>query len=86
MFYLRDVDGGLNPPHFYHSHEEIEATCLAAGVEPLPRYEEPEKMVSMAEFTQDFNERLMATTGNFFRCLFYYLVLIIFSCSYCYSI
>jgi len=85
MFYLHDVDSGLNPPHFYYSHEEIEAACLAAGVEPPPRYEEPEKTVSMAQFTQDFNERLMATTGNFFHFLFHYLVLIVFSCSYCYS-
>jgi len=86
MFYLCDVDGGLNPPHFYHSHEEIEAACLAAGVEPPPRYEEPEKTVSLAQFTQDFNERLMATTSDFFRFLFHDLVLIVFSYSYCYSI
>jgi len=64
MFYLCNVDGGINPPHFYHSHEEIEAACLAAGVEPPPRYEEPGKTVSLAEFTQDFNERLAATTGD----------------------
>ena len=64
MFYLCNVDGGINPPHFYHSHEEIEVACLAAGVEPPPQYEEPGKTVSLTEFTQDFNERLAATTGN----------------------
>jgi hypothetical protein len=26
------IDGAIDPPHFYHSHEEIEAALRAAGV------------------------------------------------------
>ena len=56
IFVVRNTDGGINPPHFYHSHEEIEAACIAAGVAPPLRYQELEKTVSLGEFTQDFNE------------------------------
>ena len=27
-----EIDGSIDPPHFYHSHEEIEATLCTAGV------------------------------------------------------
>ncbi|KAF8804697.1 hypothetical protein BYT27DRAFT_7107079 [Phlegmacium glaucopus] len=36
------IDGGINPPVYYLSHEEIEATCHAHGVQPPPRYMEVE--------------------------------------------
>ena len=29
---LFQIDGAIDPPHFYHSHEEIEAALRAAGI------------------------------------------------------
>ncbi|GLB45420.1 hypothetical protein LshimejAT787_2500090 [Lyophyllum shimeji] len=30
------IDGGVNPPQFYHSHEEINHTLIAYGQPPIP--------------------------------------------------
>ena len=30
------IDGAIDPPHFYHSHDEIEAALRAAGVSSRP--------------------------------------------------
>lgn len=49
------ADGGVNPPQYYYSHEEIEAACRAAGVEPPPRYTAPEKTVTPAQLARDIN-------------------------------
>ncbi|EDR02066.1 uncharacterized protein LACBIDRAFT_332670 [Laccaria bicolor S238N-H82] len=39
------IDGGVNPPKYYFSHEEIDAACRMSGVEPPPRYTQPETVV-----------------------------------------
>ncbi|EDR00505.1 uncharacterized protein LACBIDRAFT_334128 [Laccaria bicolor S238N-H82] len=43
------IDGGVNPPKYYFSHEEIDAACRASGVEPPPRYTQPEIPVAPSQ-------------------------------------
>lgn len=43
------IDGGVNPPKYYFSHEEIDAACCASGVEPPPRYTQPEIPVAPSQ-------------------------------------
>ena len=57
------ADGSVNPPRYYYSHEEIEAACHAAGVEPPPWYTAPENMVTPAQFAHNINVALGATPG-----------------------
>jgi len=53
----------VNPPRYYYSHEEIEAACRAAGVEPPPRYTAPENTVTPAQFAHNINVALGTTPG-----------------------
>ena len=39
-------DGGVNPPRFYYSHEEINEALLAAGVTPSTEYDQQLARVS----------------------------------------
>lgn len=39
-------DGAVNPPRFYHSHDEIHATLLAWGIMPHTRPEIPSASVT----------------------------------------
>ena len=46
LFSLLGADGGVNPPQYYYSHEDIDAACRASGVEPPPRYTQPDILVA----------------------------------------
>ena len=53
------LDGGVNPPRYYYTHEEIEETCRAAGVEPPPRYvDEDEDTAGYHEVTDNLHTQI----------------------------
>lgn len=43
-FFLQD--GGVNPPRFYHTHEEIDNTLRANGISPRARLEQQAAQMS----------------------------------------
>ena len=54
----------MNHPRYYYSHEEIEATCRAAGVEPPPRYvDENEDTAAHCEVTDNSRTQIGGVPG-----------------------
>ena len=49
----------MNPPRYYYTHEEIEETCRAAGVEPPPHYvDEDEDTAGYHEVTDNLHTQI----------------------------
>ena len=63
MFSSLDTDGGVNPPKYYFSHEEIDAACHTSGVEPPPRYTQPETMVAPSQPVSGVDFAMGRTAG-----------------------
>ena len=62
-FSLLGADGGVNPPQYYYSHEDIDAACSASGVEPPPRYTQPDIPVAPPQPINTLNLAMGATAG-----------------------
>ncbi|KAF8878266.1 hypothetical protein CPB84DRAFT_1688378 [Gymnopilus junonius] len=66
------IDGGVNPPHYYYTHEEINEALTAAGV--MPRCTEYEQQVARVTPTptapappMPLTPSLMNISGNHYR-------------------
>jgi len=53
----------VNPPQYYFSHEEIDAASCASGVEPSPRYTQPEIPVAPSQLINNANLVMGARAG-----------------------
>jgi len=59
------TDGALNPPHFYLTHEEIDAALVAAGRPARPRVQPPvDQPPVSSEQTVTTPQLGEAVTGN----------------------
>lgn len=63
-FSFLNADGGVNPPKFYYSHEEIDAAFRASGVERPPRYTQPDIPVAPSQLINGVNLAMGATAGT----------------------
>jgi len=53
----------MNLPQYYFPHEEIDAACHTSGVEPPPRYTQPEILVAPSQLINSANLVMEARAG-----------------------
>ena len=65
------ADGSVNPPQYYYSHEEIDASCHTSGVEPPPQYTQPDIPVAPSQPINTLNLTMGVMAGMCPPCPFF---------------